>query len=163
MENNLLDDWMKQGRGLSNQEREELGKKYEKLLSDINEKYPWPPKVQDLVADEFKKNYKFKAGDIYEVKDEAKIWIIPLQYSLTYHRDEVSSPMYVQVTSWTWDNISVFCHRVEKNLFGMLLWDKCELEIAFESLDLSKCYKKEEMVNSLPWIDYEYLGNESAR
>lgn len=64
--------------------------------------------------------------------------------------------MYVQVNSWAWDNSCVFCHRVEKNLFGMLSWNKCELEVAFDSLDLSKIYKEEEMVNVLPYIDYVY-------
>lgn len=141
---------------ISDTMRDEIAEKYKKLLSDIENKYPYPPRVEDIVAEEFKKKYKFNSGDIYEVKDGAKIWVIPLQYQLTYHRDYLGNPMYVRVTQWAWDNSCVFCYRVEKNMFGMLSWEDCELEIVFESLDTSKCYKEEEMVNKLPYMDYVY-------
>ena len=38
----------------------------------------------------------------------------------------------------------------------MLDWKNCELEVAFEHLDLSKIYKEKEMVKPFPFVDYVY-------
>lgn len=142
---------------LSEEDRKAIADKYETLFKDIIEKYPeHVPTPEEIELENSKKNYKFHNGEIYALKDGAHIWVIPLQYTLCYHREDRLNPMYVQVNSWAWDNSCVFCHRVEKNMFGMLSWDKCELEVAFDSLDLSKIYKEEEMVNVLPYIDYVY-------
>lgn len=117
---------------------------------------PHIPTPEEIEMEKLKKKYKFHKGDIYALKDGAQIWIIPLQYCLTYHKEDRLDPMYVQVTGWGWNNSSVFCHRVEKNLFGMLDWKQCELEVAFEHLDLSKVYKEKEMVKPFPFVDFVY-------
>ena len=142
---------------LSEEDRKAISDKYETLFKDITEKYPeHVPTPEEIELEKLKNKYKFHVGDIYALKDGAYIWVIPLQYTLSYHKEDRLEPMYVQVNSWAWNNSCVFCHRVEKNLFGMLSWDKCELEVAFESLDLSKVYREKEMVNPFPWIDYVY-------
>lgn len=149
---------------LSEEDRKVIADKYETLFKDIIEKYPeHVPTPEEIELEKLKKNYKFHNGEIYALKDGAHIWVIPLQYTLCYHREDRLNPMYVQVNSWAWDNSCVFCHRVEKNMFGMLSWDKCELEVAFDSLDLSKIYKEEEMVNVLPYIDYVYNDNKNIK
>ena len=149
---------------LSEEDRKAIADKYETLFKDITEKYPeHVPTPEEIELEKLKKKYKFHVGDIYALKDGAYIWIIPLQYTLSYHKEDRLEPMYVQVNSWAWDNSCVFCHRVEKNLFGMLSWDKCELEVAFESLDLSKVYTEKEMVNPFPWIDYVYNDNKNIK
>lgn len=149
---------------LSEEDRKVIADKYETLFKDITEKYPeHVPTPEEIELENSKKKYKFHVGDIYALKDGAYIWVIPLQYTLSYHKEDRLEPMYVQVNSWAWDNSCVFCHRVEKNLFGMLSWDKCELEVAFESLDLSKVYTEKEMVNPFPWIDYVYNDNKNIK
>lgn len=149
------------GSPLSEDERKSLYEKYENFFKEMNEKYPWP--TPDLKMEKLKKNHKFHPGDIYKLKDGAQIWIIGLQFWLKYEDDgNQFRNFYIRVDSWAWDNSVVFGHRVEKNLFGMLSFEECEIEVAFESLDLSKCYKKEEMVNPMPFVDYVYTKKEDT-
>ena len=154
---NIIDILKGNAPALTEEERKAMAERYEKVLKDIAEKYPEPVLTEEEIEmQKRKKEYKFHNGDIYALKDGAYIWVIPLQYTLSYHKEDRLEPMYVQVNSWAWDNSCVFCHRVEKNLFGMLKNEQCELEIAFESLDLSKVYTEKEMVKPFPWIDYVY-------
>lgn len=154
---NIIDILKGNAPALTEEEKKALAEQYEEALKYIVEKYPEPVLTEEEIEmQKRKKEYKFHDGDIYALKDGAYIWVIPLQYTLSYHKEDRLEPMYVQVNSWAWDNSCVFCHRVEKNLFGMVKEEQCELEVAFESLDLSKVYTEKEMVKPFPWIDYVY-------